>query len=76
MFTHHRTLNHSLLTTSKISLKQMSKPPPEFLGLNSYFYLKIMEYNILSLPALVIDGKVIVAGKRLSLSEVKELITK
>ena len=37
--------------------------------------LKIMEYNILSLPALVIDGKVISAGKRLSLSEVKELIT-
>ena len=38
--------------------------------------LKIMEYNILSFPALVIDGKVISAGKRLSLSEVKELITK
>ena len=38
--------------------------------------LKIMEYNILSLPALVIDGKVISAGKRLSLSEVKELISK
>ena len=37
--------------------------------------LKIMEYNILSLPALVIDGKVVSAGKRLPLSEVKELIT-
>ena len=36
----------------------------------------IMEYNILGLPALVIDGKVVSAGKRLSLSEVKELITK
>ena len=37
--------------------------------------LKIMEYNILSLPALVIVGKVVSAGKRLPLSEVKELIT-
>ena len=38
--------------------------------------LKIMEYNILSLPALVIGWvKVISAGKRLSLAEVKELIT-
>lgn len=36
--------------------------------------LKIMEYNVLSLPALVIDGKIVSAGKRLSLAEVKELI--
>ena len=36
---------------------------------------KIIEYNILSLPALVIDGKVVSAGKRLSLKEVKELLT-
>jgi len=34
--------------------------------------LKIMEYNVLSLPALVIDGKVVSAGKRLSLAEVKD----
>ena len=38
--------------------------------------LKIMEYNILRLPALVIDEKVVSAGKKLSLEEVKELITK
>ena len=37
---------------------------------------KIMEYNILGLPALVIDDKVVSAGKKLSLAEVKELITK
>ena len=37
--------------------------------------LKIIEYNILSLPALVIDGKVVSAGKQLSLKEVKELLT-
>ena len=38
--------------------------------------LKIMEYNILGLQALVIDEKVVSAGKKLSLAEVKELITK
>ena len=36
--------------------------------------LKIMNYNVLSLPALVIDEKVVSAGKKLSLNEVKELI--
>ncbi len=36
--------------------------------------LKIMNYNVLSLPALVIDEKVVSAGKKLSLKEVKELI--
>ena len=38
--------------------------------------LKIMEYSVLGLPALVVDGKVRSAGKKLSLSEVKELLTK
>ena len=38
--------------------------------------LKIIEYNILALPALVVDEKVVSAGKRLSLEEVKKLITK
>ena len=38
--------------------------------------LKIMEYNILGLPALVIDNKVVSAGKKLSLSEIKQLLTK
>ena len=36
--------------------------------------LKIMEYNIFSLPALVINGKVVSAGKKLSLPEVMELL--
>ena len=38
--------------------------------------LKIMEYNNLGLPALVVDEKVVSAGKKLSLTEVKELISK
>lgn len=38
--------------------------------------IKIMAYNVMKLLALVIDNKVVSAGKRLSLTEVKELITK
>lgn len=37
--------------------------------------MKIMSYNVLSLPGLVIDGKVVSSGKKLSISEVKELLT-
>ena len=35
--------------------------------------MKIMEYNIMTLPALVINGKVVAKG-RINASEVKELI--
>ncbi len=37
--------------------------------------MKIMEYNVMTLPALVIDGKVVAKGRQ-SLSEVKELLSK
>lgn len=36
--------------------------------------IKIMEYNVMTLPALVINGKVVAKG-RINASEVKELIT-
>lgn len=35
---------------------------------------KIMAYNVMSLPALVVDGKVVAKGQKLSLEQVKELI--
>lgn len=38
--------------------------------------IKIMSYNVMRLPGLVIDGKVVSSGKKLSISEVKELLTK
>ncbi|MDD3037438.1 thioredoxin family protein [Bacteroides sp.] len=38
--------------------------------------MKIMSYNVMRLPGLVVDGKVVSSGKKLSISEVKELITK
>ncbi|MFA6858211.1 MAG: thioredoxin family protein [Bacteroidales bacterium] len=37
--------------------------------------MKIMEYNVMQLPAVVIDGKVAAKGK-LSLKEVKDLLSK
>ena len=36
--------------------------------------MKIMEYNILRTPALVIDGEVVSEGKSLSEDEVKDLL--
>lgn len=36
--------------------------------------MKIMEYNVMQLPALVIDEEVITTGKKLSSQEVKEIL--
>lgn len=36
--------------------------------------MKIMDYNVMGLPALVVNEQVVSAGKRLSLSEVKALL--
>ncbi|MFA6807049.1 MAG: thioredoxin family protein [Bacteroidales bacterium] len=38
--------------------------------------VKIMEYNVLRTPALVIDGKVVASGVKLSVNQAKELLTK
>ncbi|MFA6396764.1 MAG: thioredoxin family protein [Sulfurimonas sp.] len=36
--------------------------------------MKIMEYQVMSTPGLVIDGKVVSTGKLLSVNEIKDLI--
>lgn len=36
--------------------------------------MKIMEYGVMSTPALVIDGKVLSTGKLLNVNEIVELI--
>ena len=36
--------------------------------------MKIMEYNVMSLPAIVVDGKVVSNGQRLNLEQVKGLL--
>lgn len=37
--------------------------------------MKIMEYNVMTLPALVVDGKVVAKGK-ISAGEIKAILTK
>ena len=37
--------------------------------------MKIMEYNVMTLPALVVDGKVVAKGK-ISSKEIKTVLTK
>ena len=37
--------------------------------------MKIMDYNVMTLPALVVDGKVVAKGK-LSAKEVKDVLIK
>ncbi|MGM9842242.1 MAG: thioredoxin family protein [Candidatus Limisoma sp.] len=36
--------------------------------------MKIMDYNVMSLPALVVDEKVVSTGKKLSVEQVKDLL--
>ncbi len=36
--------------------------------------MNIMAYHVMTLPALVVDGKVVAKGKRLSVEQVKELL--
>jgi len=38
--------------------------------------MEIMKYNIMTTPALVIDGKVVVKGRIPSPEEIKQLLTK
>lgn len=38
--------------------------------------MKIMEYNVMSTPALVVDGSVLSTGKVLTIEEVKKLLCK
>ena len=37
---------------------------------------EILSYGIMTLPGLVVDGRVVSAGRKLSLAEVKELVNR
>ncbi len=63
------------------ALYETTKQAVSELGINATIVkeediIKIMSYNVMKLPGLVIDGKVVSAGKKLSLQELKELLTK
>ncbi|MFR9619881.1 MAG: thioredoxin family protein [Rikenellaceae bacterium] len=38
--------------------------------------MMIMSYNVMRTPAVVVDGKVVSSGKKLSASEVRAILTK
>ena len=38
--------------------------------------MKIMQYSVMTTPALVVDEKIVVKGKVSSVNELKELLTK
>ncbi len=38
--------------------------------------MEIMSYNVMRTPAVVVDGKVVSSGKKLSAGEVKELLSR
>ena len=37
---------------------------------------EILSYGIMTLPGLVVDGRVVTSGRKLSLAEVKELLNR
>ncbi len=39
-------------------------------------FVEIMNFGVMTTPALVVDGKVVVKGKLPSVAEIKELLTK
>lgn len=38
--------------------------------------MEIMKYNVMSMPALVVDGVAVSSGRKLTMGEVKKLLTK
>ena len=66
---------------SCLTLEYTTKQAVQELGLNALVIkvedmMEIINHNVMRTPALVINGKVVSAGKKLSLQEVKELLTK
>lgn len=62
-------------------LEQLMREVTAELGINANIekvedIYKIMEYGVMRTPGLVVDGKVVLAGKLPKSSELKELLSK
>lgn len=62
-------------------LEQMTRDMAAELGLDANIekeedIYKIMQFGVMTTPAIVIDGKVVLKGKLPSTKELKELLTK
>ncbi len=62
------------------SLEKLTRETVEKKGIDANItkvedIMKIMEYNVMSTPALVIDGKVVLSGRLPSANEINELLT-
>jgi small redox-active disulfide protein 2 len=63
------------------SLEKATREAVEQTGINATItkvedIVEIMNYGVMTTPALVIDGKVVVKGKVPTVTEIKSLITK
>ncbi len=62
------------------SLEQATKDAVAELGIDATIskvedFIKILEYGVMTTPALVVDGKVVSKGTLLKVDEIKKLLT-
>lgn len=63
------------------SLEKVTRDAVENIGVDATItkvedIVEIMNYNVMSTPALVVDGKVVVAGKVPKVKEIEQLLQK
>jgi len=63
------------------ALEKQTQQAVEELGLNAEIIkvediVEIMQYNVMTTPALVVDGQVVVKGRVPSTADIKNLLTK
>ncbi|MGQ1788133.1 MULTISPECIES: thioredoxin family protein [unclassified Saccharicrinis] len=63
-------------TLEKATIEAVEKTGIDAIVTKEEDIMKIMEYGVMTTPALVIDEKVVVKGKVPSVEEITELITK